>query len=61
MDIGELGLGDIGWIVLAQDSNKWRALVNVIMNLQVPENAGRFLSGCITSGLSSCDQVHRAS
>jgi hypothetical protein len=36
--------GDIDWISLAQDSDRWRALVNTVMNLQVPENAGNFLS-----------------
>jgi hypothetical protein len=30
------------WIDLAQDRYKWRDLVNAIMNLQVPENAGNF-------------------
>jgi hypothetical protein len=32
------------WIDLAQDRDRWQALVNVIMNLQVPQNAGNFLS-----------------
>jgi hypothetical protein len=30
------------WIDLAQDRDKWRDLVNAIMNLQVPENTGNF-------------------
>jgi hypothetical protein len=33
MDIQELGCGDMGWIELAQDRNRWQALVNVVMNL----------------------------
>jgi hypothetical protein len=33
---GSLGSGGMDWIKLAQDSDKWRALVNVIMNLRVP-------------------------
>jgi hypothetical protein len=36
MDLLETGLGGVGWIDLAQDRYKWRALVNVVMNLQVP-------------------------
>ena len=27
---------DVNWIVLAQDTDKWRTLVNAVMNLQVP-------------------------
>jgi hypothetical protein len=38
------------WIVgLAQDRDKWRALMNATMNLQVPYNAGKFLIGITTS------------
>jgi hypothetical protein len=36
MDLGEVGWGDVGWISLAQDSNRWRALVNSVLNLRVP-------------------------
>jgi hypothetical protein len=36
MDLIAVGWGDVDWIGLAQDRNKWRALVNVVMNLQVP-------------------------
>jgi hypothetical protein len=28
MDLGEVGWGDVDWIGLAQDSNRWRALLN---------------------------------
>jgi hypothetical protein len=28
MDLGEMGWGDVDWIDLAQDRNRWRALVN---------------------------------
>jgi hypothetical protein len=36
MDLGEVGWGYVDWIGLAQDRNRWRALVNLVLNLQVP-------------------------
>jgi hypothetical protein len=36
MDLEEIGGGRVDWIGLPQDRYRWRALVNVIMNLQVP-------------------------
>jgi hypothetical protein len=36
MDLGEVGWSDVVWIGLAQDGNRWRALVNSVMNLRVP-------------------------
>jgi hypothetical protein len=35
MDLGEVGWGDVDWIVLAQDRNRWRALVNSVLKLRV--------------------------
>jgi hypothetical protein len=32
----EVGWGDVDWIGLAQDRDRWRALVNAVMNLRVP-------------------------
>jgi hypothetical protein len=36
MDLGEVGWGDVDWIDLAQNRNRWRALVNLVLNLRVP-------------------------
>jgi hypothetical protein len=36
MDLGEIGFGDLDWIRLAQDRDRWRALVNTVMSLRVP-------------------------
>ena len=36
MDLQETGSGSMDWIGLSEDRNKWRALVNTVMNLRVP-------------------------
>jgi hypothetical protein len=35
MDIREIGWGSVDWIQLAQDRDRWQALVNTVMNLRV--------------------------
>ena len=42
----EVGCGGIDWIDLAQDKDRWRALLGVVMNLCVPHNVGNFLTTC---------------
>jgi hypothetical protein len=36
MDFREIGFGDVDWIHLAQDRDRWQAVVNMVMNLRVP-------------------------
>ena len=44
MDPLEVGCGGMDWIDMTQDRDRWRAVVNGVMNLRVSENVGNFLS-----------------
>jgi hypothetical protein len=57
MDLSEIGRGRMDWIDLAQDRDLWRALVNTVMNLRVPYNAGKLSSGCTIDGFSRRAQL----
>ena len=44
MDLQEVGWGSMDWIDLAQNRERWQALVDVVINFQVPQNLGNFLT-----------------
>ena len=46
MDLQEVGCGYMDWVGLAQYRDRWRTLVNPVMNLRVPWNAVNFLTSC---------------
>jgi hypothetical protein len=46
MDVQEVEGGRVDWMELAQDRDRWRALVSTVKNLRVLHNAGNFLVSC---------------
>jgi hypothetical protein len=45
MDLREIGWDGVVWIDMAKDRDQWKALMNMVMNIKVPLNAGKLLSG----------------
>jgi hypothetical protein len=41
MDLREIGLGGKYWIRLAENSDQWRGLVNMVLDLGLPKNVGK--------------------
>jgi hypothetical protein len=59
MYLREIGWNGMDWIDLAHDRDQWQALVNTVMNFQVPENAGKFLSVCTIGSFSRRAQLRK--
>jgi hypothetical protein len=51
----------MAWMDPTQDRDQWRALVKMLMNIQVPYNVELLLSSCTTGGFSRKAQLHAVS
>jgi hypothetical protein len=54
----KVGCRSMGWSELAQERDRWRALVNGVMNLRIPYNAGNFWTRCKPVNLSRRTLLH---
>jgi hypothetical protein len=61
MNLREIGCDGMDWNDLAQDRYQWRALVNMVINLWVPQNSRKFLRSRITGSFSRRAQLREVS
>jgi hypothetical protein len=61
MDLSVKVCGGIVLTDVAQDGEQWRALVNTVMNLRVPQNVAKFLTSCTTCSFSRRAQILQVS
>jgi hypothetical protein len=52
IDLKDRGLNGTDWIDLAQGRVQWTCLLNTVMNIRVPKNAGKFLRSCTNGGFA---------
>jgi hypothetical protein len=58
MHLQDVEWGDMDWIDLAQGRDRWRDLVNVVMNLRVLQSAENFLTSCEPGSFSGTTLLH---
>jgi hypothetical protein len=61
MGLEQVGCGGMDWIELAQDSDKWRELLNAVINLLVPQKVGGFLTSPKPVKFSTMILLHKVS
>jgi hypothetical protein len=61
IDLQDVGCGGLDWIQLAQDRGRWGALVNAVLNVRGPQNAGNFLTNCQPVSFSRRTLLHGVS